>query len=81
MAGTILALGVVAATCIAAGAGTFAVARETHRRSNGRMSDFLETVLVVVVAIVTFGGGWLLVMLYWLGLYGSRFARRGLAWR
>lgn len=76
VAGTILAWGLVVAICIAAVACTVAVVKETHRHSR-YMPDVLEALLIVVVGALTFAGGWLLVSLYWLGLHGLRFMRRG----
>jgi hypothetical protein len=78
VAGTILALGVVAASCVLAVAGTAVVVREVHRRVSGRIPDITEALLILALGFFTFAGGWLLVVTYFVGLRGSRLVRRGL---
>jgi hypothetical protein len=79
VAGTILAWGLVVAICAIAVAGTVATAKEAHRRLGGRIPDAAEALLVLLVGVLTFWGGWLLVLVYWLAIRGSALVRRTLA--
>jgi Mn2+/Fe2+ NRAMP family transporter len=75
-AGTVLALGIVVASCTGAVAGTIALTMTVHRRLSRRVPDIVEaTLLLVVGSVILFGGGWLFWLIYWLGVRRLRLMR------
>jgi hypothetical protein len=76
IAGSALALGTVTVICALAGFCTFAATKYAYGRARTRTPEWAAWLFAVVIALLTFVGGWLIVALWWTAARGTRLAHR-----